>query len=213
MVMACVVALPAALALAATPSARLVAHFALSAVPAEPGEVACSSRCEAPGLLTVDTQPWTRVVVDGQVRGTTPLWKIRLLPGAHTISFSNEDASINHQEVVLVQSATAHRLKGRFTTAESLATVPLPTQKAEGDSRDECCGDLVSPAFLTVNAQPWAFVYVDGRRVGTTPLFRVRLAAGPRHVVLMNEAQEITFDQVLTLERDAERKLDAHQGP
>ena len=35
-----------------------------------------------------------------------------------------------------------------------------------------------APGFLNVFAEPWANVVIDGRRVGTTPLRSVQLAAG-----------------------------------
>jgi serine/threonine protein kinase len=42
---------------------------------------------------------------------------------------------------------------------------------------------LAEPAFLTVSADPWGKVYVDGKRVAEeTPLYRYRLSPG-RHVV------------------------------
>jgi hypothetical protein len=37
---------------------------------------------------------------------------------------------------------------------------------------------------LTVNSIPWAKVYVDGRLIGTTPIRRARVVAGPHTVTL-----------------------------
>ncbi|HVH05057.1 MAG TPA: hypothetical protein VNE71_03550, partial [Myxococcota bacterium] len=42
------------------------------------------------------------------------------------------------------------------------------------------------PARLDVNAIPWAEVRVDGRAVGETPIFELRLAPGPHVIDLRN---------------------------
>jgi serine/threonine protein kinase len=43
-------------------------------------------------------------------------------------------------------------------------------------------------AFLTVNADPWAYVRVDGKRRGTTPLMNIAVAPGTHEVTLENPA-------------------------
>ena len=39
--------------------------------------------------------------------------------------------------------------------------------------------------YLSVDTRPWSRVYVDGRRVGITPIWRLRVAAGWRRVRLV----------------------------
>jgi serine/threonine-protein kinase len=46
-----------------------------------------------------------------------------------------------------------------------------------------------SPGFLNVFAEPWANVVIDGRRVGTTPLRSVALAAGSHQIRLEHPAR------------------------
>ena len=43
---------------------------------------------------------------------------------------------------------------------------------------------ILALLYLTVNSIPWAYVYVDGRRVGTTPIRKLRVRAGRRRIVL-----------------------------
>ena len=40
--------------------------------------------------------------------------------------------------------------------------------------------------FLSVDAVPWGEVFVDGRKLGETPLGRARIAAGAHTVVVQN---------------------------
>jgi serine/threonine-protein kinase len=56
-----------------------------------------------PGFLSLDTLPWTKVNIDGDPAGSTPLFKKRLAPGKHTLTFVNEGASINTTRVVTIE--------------------------------------------------------------------------------------------------------------
>jgi serine/threonine-protein kinase len=42
------------------------------------------------------------------------------------------------------------------------------------------------PGYLTVSADPWAYVFIDGRKRGTTPLTDVELTPGEHEVTLEN---------------------------
>jgi diacylglycerol kinase family enzyme len=43
-----------------------------------------------PGFLTVHTNPWSKVTVDGDSMGSTPLFKVRLSPGNHRLVLAPE---------------------------------------------------------------------------------------------------------------------------
>jgi tRNA A-37 threonylcarbamoyl transferase component Bud32 len=53
-----------------------------------------------------------------------------------------------------------------------------------------------APGFLNVYADPWAYVRVDGKPVGTTPLLRLPLAAGSHRVQLESPNAQSTQRQV-----------------
>lgn len=182
-----------------------VPRFVVSVTPASGADLACERPCETPGLLTLDTQPWTRVTIDGEVRGTTPLWKVRLMPGPHVIEFSNERANIAHAERIVIERAMLQRLKGTFGD-DGLTSAALPSRGVDPQP-GECCGDLVAPAFLTVNSEPWAYVFIDGRKVGTTPLFRFKVAPGARRLRLVDPEGNALRDEVLGFETGVERRV------
>jgi hypothetical protein len=163
---------------------RYVANFALATVPQS--ALACDAPCVTPGLLTVNTEPWTQISVDGQRAGTTPLFQAKLLPGLHTVRFVNAEVGIDHVERWYISPAALTRVQGSFDAAGAMASNHLPEQQAVVPCGD-CADALTSPAYLTVDAQPWGFVFVDGRRIGTTPLFRQRLGSGS-HAVLVETA-------------------------
>lgn len=49
-------------------------------------------------------------------------------------------------------------------------------------------GPLVPVGFLSINARPWADVWIDGHAVGTTPLGNLRVAVG-RHEIVWRHPQ------------------------
>lgn len=58
----------------------------------------------SPGFLTIDTQPWTKVTVDGEYWGSTPIFKRKIASGAHDVRFVNEGENINKVDKVIVKS-------------------------------------------------------------------------------------------------------------
>jgi len=70
--------------------------------------------------------------------------------------------------------------------------------------------DAPSPAkapalgFLFVTAEPWAYVYVDGERIGETPLAAVPVTAGVHRVRLVNPETKREHQQTIRV-RDGER--------
>jgi hypothetical protein len=62
-------------------------------------------------------------------------------------------------------------------------------------------------AFLTVSADPWAYVTVDGQRRGTTPLVDFALAPGAHEVVLDNPPLKASRAKVVRLAAGEHRTL------
>jgi hypothetical protein len=58
----------------------------------------------APGFLTLDTVPWTRVSEGGRALGTTPIIGVSLAPGPHTLSLDNPDDGVHTSVTVTIQS-------------------------------------------------------------------------------------------------------------
>ena len=107
----------------------------------------------APGWLAVDAAEEVQVYQAGELLGTSRSPRIMLPAGRHELDFVNEELGLRVSEGVVVPI-------GR--TATLLVTMPT--------------------ARIDVNATPWAEVWVDGARIGETPLGAVPVAVG-RHVV------------------------------
>jgi serine/threonine protein kinase len=64
-----------------------------------------------PGFLTLETEPWTKVSVDGEPLGSTPLFKKRLPAGKHQLVLVNEGANVNEKRVVTISPNETTKLK------------------------------------------------------------------------------------------------------
>ena len=91
---------------------------------------------------------------EGRLVGTTDADRLMLAAGRHDIELVNEALGYRVTRVVQVMPGKVERL-----------TVDLPK------------------GTVSLNATPWAEVWVDGQRVGETPLGNLSIPIGPHEVV------------------------------
>ena len=117
--------------------------------------------------LFVDSKPWSNVFIDGKSVGQTPVTNLNISAGNHTLRLVNPD--LNQTKTVSIQAKPGQTIRKRITFS-------------------------TSSGKLLVRAKPWADVYVDGKKIGTTPLAPKALSAGKHTVRLYNP----TLDQEKT---------------
>jgi len=79
---------------------KLVAIERTSPTSAPVAPVVGPNPANAPGFLTLDTKPWTKVNIDGDPFGVVPLSRKRLSSGKHTLELINEGENIHVTRVV-----------------------------------------------------------------------------------------------------------------
>jgi serine/threonine-protein kinase len=116
--------------------------------------VAAAPAPPTPGFVTIDATEELQVIENGTVLGISGAGRISLEPGSHLIEFRNDNLGFQTTRTVQV-------LPGKTTRV----TIPLP----EGN--------------LSINATPWAEVFLDGRGLGETPIANVTTRAGTHEIV------------------------------
>ncbi len=106
------------------------------------------------GWVAVDAPVEIQVFEGGKLLGTGSAWRIALPPGRHTLEVVNRSLAFRAETTVDVVAGRAVPLN-----------VPLPS------------------GTLSVNALPWAEVWVDGRPVGQTPIGNLSVSLGSHEVV------------------------------
>ena len=103
--------------------------------------VAPQSSAAAAGWLSVDVASPLQIFEQDKLVGTTNIGRLLLSPGVHVLDFVSDELGFRAQRTVTVRPGAATDVR-----------LDLPA------------------VTLSVNAQPWAEVFVDGERVGETPI-------------------------------------------
>jgi serine/threonine protein kinase len=181
------------------------------------------------GQLQVRTEPTgARVIVDGSLRGTSPVLVSDLAPGDHTVVLETSLGSVKQNVTVgvgttaslvvplgaqsgavlasgwiAVSSPLAVQVyeRGRFLGTSYGNRILLPAGTHEIDLVNDDLGYRASQLVdvqagkgatihldvpkgtIALNALPWAEVWIDGEKVGETPIGNLSLAIGPHDVV------------------------------
>ena len=106
------------------------------------------------GWISVRAPVTLEIREDGQLLGTTDSDRLMMAAGRHTIELVN--ATLSYRETRTVQVAP-----GKVAAL----TIDLPR------------------GVVNLNATPWAEVWIDGRRVGDTPIGNLQVPIGPHEVL------------------------------
>jgi hypothetical protein len=107
------------------------------------------------GWLNVQTAVPLRIFEEGRLLGTTDVNRVMLQVGTHALHFVNEETGFEADRTVSVSA-------GRPTAIR----IDAPS------------------GTLSINARPWAEVFIDGERVGETPIGNLSRPIGRHEIVL-----------------------------
>jgi hypothetical protein len=108
------------------------------------------------GWIAVFSPVTLDIAENGKPIGTTEQGRLMLSPGHHQLTFTNQEMG--------------------YKTTQSVDIEP-------GEERSI---SLVPTGELSANAQPWAEVWMNGAKIGETPLANVRVPLGTHEVVFKN---------------------------
>jgi hypothetical protein len=107
------------------------------------------------GWVTVSTAVPLHIFEHGRLIGTTDAERLMLPPGRHTLELVNDELGFRQQRTITIGP-----------NAPTALRIELPR------------------ASLSINAQPWANVWVNGESVGETPIGNLSRPIGRHEVVL-----------------------------
>jgi serine/threonine-protein kinase len=133
----------------------------------------------------VSMMPWLALASLALVASAFELWRVFHVPRAVPIG----------SPAAPLPEATEPALPHDAATPAATALAPKREKARE------------RPAYLTVSADPWAYVFVDGRRRGTTPLADLELSPGTHEVTFENPALGASRTQSIRLGAGEHRVL------
>jgi hypothetical protein len=166
--------------------ARAVALPVETPLPVPPPEPA--TRPAPPGSLSgwvrVEVPLALRILEDGNLLGTTDVDRLMLPVGEHALELRNDEVGFVTRQTVKV-------------TAGNTAVLPIRLPNAP----------------ISINAKPWAEAWVDGVRVGDTPIGTLMRPIGRHEVVLRHrELGERRESVLVTLGQPARVSVDFRAG-
>jgi hypothetical protein len=109
---------------------------------------------ETAGWFALDAPVELRILENGQVIGVSGGAPLMLPTGRHQVELVNDSIEMRLARTLTIEAGKSTRL-----------SVPLPN------------------GTLSVNASPWAEIFLDGRSIGMTPLGSVAVAVGSHELV------------------------------
>jgi hypothetical protein len=165
---------------AAVPSATSgTSAAARTTAPAASGIPAASPQALA-GMLSVTAPVPLRVYEKGRMVGTTETESTLLPQGTHELEFVNEAVGFRARRTVSIRPGAT-------------STVKLDAP----------------PGTLHINAVPWAEVWIDGERIGETPIGNLQARIGTREIVFRHpELGERRTTAIVTLKEPVRISMD-----
>jgi PEGA domain-containing protein len=143
-------------------------------------ELAAATSAPASGWLTVESVVDVQLYENGQLLGWSKTDRIMLAAGSHEIDVVNEALGYRATRTIQISAGKA-------------ATMQLDLPKGA----------------VAVNATPWAEVWIDGERIGETPLGNLLLAIGPHEIVFRHpELGEQRHTMTVTLKNPVRLSVD-----
>jgi hypothetical protein len=121
---------------------------------AAPAAAASASPQLLAGMLSVSAPVPLRLFERGRLVGTTEAESTMLPQGTHQLEFVNEAVGFHVRRTVVIR--------------------PGATSSVKLDA---------PPGTLHINAVPWAEVWIDGERIGDTPIGNLQVKIGSREIV------------------------------
>jgi hypothetical protein len=134
-------------------AAPATAAASRSLPPAAPAAAVASPQLLA-GMLSVDAPVPLRLYEKGRLVGTSETESTMLPQGTHQLDFVNEAFGFSARRTVVIR--------------------PGATSSVKLDA---------PPGTVNINAVPWAEVWIDGERVGDTPIGNLKTKIGSREIV------------------------------
>ena len=106
------------------------------------------------GMLTVTAPVPLKVFLKGRLVGTTESDSTMLPQGTHELEFLNDSVGFRARRTVAIKAGATSNVK-----------LDAP------------------PGTLNINAVPWAEVWIDGERIGETPIGNLAVRIGNREIV------------------------------
>jgi serine/threonine-protein kinase len=137
--------------------------------------------------VSLGSIPWSDVWVDGQRAGFTPLTNFGVSCGAHEILFKSVERGLERR--INLNVRPGEKVKRIVDLVEAKATIAPP---APSPATARACR-------LSLGSRPWSEVWIDGRRVGITPMVDLAVACGTHDVLFLSREANVQRRETISV--------------
>ena len=124
------------------------------------------------GFIKLVVKPWAKIFIDDVFYASTPLSKpIKLNVGEHLLRFKHPNRKEFSETVTIAKNET---LKINITLEEI-------------------------NGYLKINVNPWAEIYLDGKKKGTTPIAKPILLSSGEHILELKKGKSVLWHQTINI--------------
>jgi PEGA domain len=135
-----------------------------------------NGQARPPGSIAIESQVPVQVFENKRLIGTSQMDRIILPAGEHALEFVADSVGFRATQTVVV-------------SADQTTAVPVELPKV----------------VVSINALPWAEVFIDGARIGETPLGNLQQTLGPHEIVFRHPQLGERHMNVVVTTKDANR--------
>ncbi|HEY4717146.1 MAG TPA: protein kinase [bacterium] len=89
-------------------------------------------------------------------------------------------------------------IKDKPTSMDSEITSAIP-QKINKNNEKMPEEKITGSGSLNINSSPWAYVYIDGKKIGETPLLNIKVEEGGHSLFFENPLAELKHEEIITV--------------
>jgi hypothetical protein len=139
---------------------------------------------EAMGTLSIDATTTTRVYIDDQPRGTTPL-RFDVKPGLHRIRLESESGVVKNFEMIAAAGKETAQL---VDFGKQVERADRAAAAAAAAAANAAAPAAPTPGFMTVDAPEELTLVEEGQVLGTSQAGKVSLAPGSHLIEFRNDS-------------------------
>ena len=148
----------------------------------QPPPVAGPGAC----VVSLGSRPWADVWLDGRRVGFTPLTDLAVPCGPHDIVFTSTHLGLERR--ISINVHPGEKVTRIVELEASAPTAGLGAPGLGGRGGEAAVG---VDCHLSLGSRPWAEVWIDGTRVGITPLVDLVVACGKHDLLFLSREANV----------------------
>jgi len=149
--------------------------------------------------ISLETTPPSKIYIDGRFVKKSPLNKFKVTPGSHVVRFENKKLGASYELNVTIEAGKHLLCTYNFESGISRC-------------KKKSSGKVIKKGKLDAISVPPSTLYVDGKKIGKTPIKKMELTAG-QHELQFRHPKYETLTQVIDVQGGVVQRVEVNFSP